>query len=144
MSRSTRVLLAVLLLGFAGVVLGVGSLTLAAVRAGSVAVEVHEPGSEVSVAFPAALVQLGILLAPAPALRQALSDAEPYVPAVAAAWAAIERSADFTLVEVTGPEARVQVAKRDGRLIVTAHEGGSRVEVTIPLGTVRTLLHKLA
>lgn len=140
MSRGSKLLLVLLLGGFAVVVLGAGGVAAAVAHSGTVAVRVHEDGNDVRVAVPAALVRLAVALLPESALRDVADEAEPYLPALAAAWAELERAPDFTLLEIAGPDGEMRVEKRGGRILVLVDEAGARVSVGLPLGTVRALL----
>jgi hypothetical protein len=144
MSPSTRILLVLLIGSFALVVTGAGIAATAAYQAGSIAVEVRDQGTDLHLAVPAALVHLALILAPVSLLEDAVSEAEPFLPAIRAGWSELERAPDFVLVEVTGPRENVRVEKRGGRIVVHVDEaGGSRVNVEVPMRTVRALISKL-
>jgi len=144
MSSSTRILLALLLGSFVLVVTGAGVAAAAVYQAGSIAVDVRDQGSDMHLAVPAALVHLAVILAPLSLLEDAVSEAEPFLPAIRAGWHELERAPDFVLVEVAGPSEIVRVEKRGGRIVVHVDEaGGSRVNVEVPMRTVRALISKL-
>lgn len=143
MSRGSRFLLIFLLTGFTVVVLGVGGVAAAVSLSPKIAVQVQDDSSDVQVSVPSFLVHLAVLAVPSSVLRDATRDAEPYLPAVSAAWAELERTPDFRLVEVVGPDGVVWVEKRSGRLVIHVDERDAQVDVAIPLRTVGVLLSKL-
>lgn len=145
MSRGSRWLLILLLGGFC--LLAVGAVAAAAVvyHAGTVQVDLRESGTDLHVALPAALVDLALAVAPTAALRSATREAEPYLPAIVAAWEELERVPDFVLLEVRSGADLVLVEKRAGRLVVRVDEdGASRLRVGLPLHTVRRWVARLA
>jgi hypothetical protein len=144
MSRGSRLLLAALLCGCACLVAGAGGLAAAVARAGTVGVHVQGGGDDVRVAVPAVLVHLAIALVPAAALDDVPREAKAALPALAAACARLEDTPDFTLVEVASPGERLRIDKRGGRMVVLVDSPGTRVEVGVPLRTMRALLDKLA
>jgi hypothetical protein len=144
MSPSTRILLVLLLGSFALVATGAGVAMAAVYQAGSIAVDVRDQGTDLHLAVPAALVHLAVILAPLSLLEDAVSEVEPFVPAIRAGWRELERAPDFVLVDVAGPRDNVRVEKRGGRIVVLVDDGGgSRVNVEVPMRTVRALLSKL-
>lgn len=121
MSRSTRILLVILLGGFALGAAGAVAIAAAVQRSGSIAIGVHDQDSDVNVAVPV----------------------EPLAPALKAGWRQLERAQDFVLVEVEGQDDSLRIEKRGGRLLVRGSDShGSRVDVAIPLRTVGLLLSK--
>jgi hypothetical protein len=148
MSVALRVLLTI----FASIVIlmmmTVGVAVAAIYSAGTVAVDVQPvDGSEISVHVPAGLIHVAIWLLPgelqAEAMHEVAAEVEPYWGAVRAAGDELSRLPDFVLVEVEGPREHVIVEKRNQRLIVHVDSDGERIEVSIPLRTVRSLLNKV-
>jgi hypothetical protein len=135
----------VLILGaFVLSIAGVGFAAAAVYHAGSIAVDVQDRDTDFRLAVPAAVVHLAVMLTPASMIREATREAEPYFPAIAAGWQEFERTPDFVLVSVESPRETVRVEKRGDRILVLVEgQDGSRVNVAIPLRTVRALISKL-
>jgi hypothetical protein len=138
-SAGARLLLAVA----AGVVLVAGTTAafaaVAVMRDGTVAVDVRQDGSQVSVAIPASIVRAALTVVPRIASRDmdaAMSELRPHWPLLRAACDELASCPDGVLVEVEGAGERVLVAKERGDLVVRVRAGGDRVDVRIPASTV--------
>ena len=147
-----NVALKVLLTIFASVVIlmmmTVGVAVASIYTAGTVAVDVQPvDGGDISVHVPAGLINVAIWLLPselqAEAMHEVAAEVEPYWGAVHAVSDELSRLPDFVLVEVEGPREHVIIEKRNQRLVVHVESDGERVDVSIPIGTVRSLLNKV-
>jgi hypothetical protein len=126
----------------------VGAFGFSAFRAGNIEVSVREQGPDgVDLAFtvPAALVQTALAVVPSTAFREMCGDADVarWMPAVRAAQRELERLPDCVLVQVTDGDERVQVAKRQGRIVVEVHTEDDDVRVAVPVSTVAMAVRKL-
>ena len=111
---------------------------------GTVEVEVwEEHGEHISVAVPTSLVTAVVKFLPERVYIEAASEVGPYWDAAQAATRELVRAQDGVLVEVTGPDLDVRVAKEDGRLEVDVDEGGTRIHVSVPVSIVADIVEKL-
>ena len=148
MNVALKVLFAIFASAMILMMMTVGVAVAAIYTAGTVAVDVQPvDGGEISVQVPAGLINVAIWLLPsqlqAEAMREVAAEVEPFWGAVHAAGDELSRLPDFVLVEVEGPREHVIIEKRNQRLIVHVESDGERVEVSVPLGTVRSLLNKI-
>jgi len=130
--------------------LGVGGVSAAAVvaaavyHAGTIDVEIDQSGGEhVSIAVPSSLVNAAVKLLPDRVYADAASEVAPYWDACRAAVREIQRAPDGVLVQVDGPDLNVLVAKHDGRLRIDVVDARDRVQVSVPLATVRQIVEEL-
>ena len=112
---------------------------------GTVNVAVHEAGpdgTDVSLHMPGLLLNAAIVLCPTPRRLD-----EPNVVAAIAAMGAVAdqlaRMPDAVLVDVRDGDAIVRVEKKAGRLVIRVHDRRDRVDVDVPIGSVRLLAEKL-
>ena len=145
MTRSTRVLLTILLCGSLMAAATVGVSVAAVYRSGSIAVEVSEDdGQQIRVAVPAGLARLAIWLTPDSVFEPAMIDEiRPLLPALRAGWRELVRAPDCVLADVRDRDDRVRVEKRGGEILIQVESSGSTVRVSVPLATVGPLLAKL-
>ena len=127
-----------------------GSLVFAGAAAfseGAVNVRVLEKkpdGTHVRLIVPAALVPLGLEFVPAGNLREASAELKPWRPKIQAAVDGLEKCPDGLLVEVIDPDEHVRVAKEGSSLVVDVDDRENVVHLSVPLGTVRRVLRRLA
>jgi hypothetical protein len=122
----------------------VAVLSAAVYHAGTVEVEVWEKhGEHVSVAVPTTVVRAAIKFLPERILVEAASEVGPYWDAAQAAARELVNAPDGVLVEVTGPDLEVRVAKLDGKLQVDVDEGDTRVHVSVPAKIVADIVEKI-
>lgn len=145
MSRSTRILLTILICGSLLTATTIGVSVAAVYRAGSIAVEVHEDdGEQIHIAVPAALVRVAVWLTPASVFEPAMVDeVRPILPALRAGWRELVRTPDFVLAEVRDRDDSVRIEKVGGEILIRVESDGSTVRVALPLATVGPLLAKL-
>ena len=108
-------------------------------EAGAIRVEVFEKsrgGHHIWLAVPAALLPIGVKLAPKQTLRDATRELRPWLPAIRAASKELERCPDGPLVEVDDRKEQVRIAKRGGALYIDVDSDTETVHVSFPLGVV--------
>jgi hypothetical protein len=131
-----------------GVLLASG-LTFAAVqvyRAGSVAIEVHDPGPDgvdLSLRVPAVLVSGAALVIPFELPEDVAAELRPHLPVVETVLDELSRCPDFVLVEVESGRDHVEIAKRDGELVISVTSGGESFALSVPLGAARSVVARL-
>jgi hypothetical protein len=126
------------------VVAAVGAAGAAMHRAGTIAVELQpERGDAVSVRLPAALANLAIMIVPGEPLREATAELGPVWRAVSSGFDELLRAPDFVLLEVRQRDQYVSVRKVDRRLLVSIETDEQRLQIELPLTTVRRVLRKL-
>jgi len=143
-TRGTRVLLTVVLLGAVLFLTTVGAGAAAVYHGGSVAVEIDDDGQRFHLKLPAALISAAITLTPGSVLDDATAELRPFLPAVEAGWRELLAAPDFVLVEVESAAEHVRVEKRGSRLEVLVDCDDGRVRVGLPLRTVGSLVRKLS
>ena len=115
-------------------------------RAGTVRIEVHElgpGGSDVSVQLPGLLVNAAIALCPVPTdpkLREHLVKIEPMLRAVASR---LQTLPDAVLIDVKNDDGTVRIEKSGTDLVIRVASHEERVEIVIPVKSVRRLMEKL-
>jgi hypothetical protein len=111
-----------------------------------VSVQEHRPGgTHLWLVVPAIAAPVALRLVPRRQLEQALDEkVRGWLPVVQAATTGLEKCQDGSLVEVTGPSEHVNVAKRDGSLVVDVTDPQETVHVVVPLGAVGNSLSVLA
>jgi hypothetical protein len=126
------------------VVAAVGATAAAVHRAGAISVELRpEHGDACSVRLPAALANLAIMLVPAAPLREATAELGPVWPAVSSGFDELLRAPDFVLLEVRERDQFVSVRKVGRQLLVSIDTDEQRLQIELPLTTVRRMLRKL-
>lgn len=146
MRSSDRLSLAILL-GL-GVLVGgtAGATAFAWHRAGSVRIAIHGAGpggSEVSMRLPGLLVNTAIALCPVPTdpnFRARLVDIAPMLRAVAGQ---LDTLPNAILVDVKNDDGTVRIEKSGAELLIRVVSDAERVEIAIPVDSVRLLLEKL-
>lgn len=145
MSSGARLILAIV----AGIILltvaTVGAAVAAVYHAGTVAVDVSPAAdSHISVALPAALLNLAIALVPDEVVSEVTEELEPVWPTIEAAARELDRAPDFVLLEVIGEDEHVLIEKREGRMVMVVEDHGERVSVALPLSTICRIADKLS
>jgi len=146
MKSSERLSLAIIL-GLC-VLLGgtAGATAYAWHRAGSVRIAIHETGpggSDLSMRLPGLLVNTAIALCPVPTdpkFRARLVEIAPMLRAVAGR---LKTLPDAVLVDVKNDEGTVRIEKSGAELLIRVLSEAERVEIAIPLDSVRRLMEKL-
>jgi hypothetical protein len=115
-------------------------------RAGSVRIAVRETGQggqDFSLQLPGLLVDAAIALCPLPAdaeFNARLTELSPALRAVASRLATLP---DVVLVDARSERGRVRVEKSGPDLVILVVSPIERVEVSVPLESVRLLMRKL-
>jgi len=141
-----RLALAVIL----GLVLLVGGTTGAAAyawrRAGTVRIAVHDAGpdgSDFSMNLPGILLNTAIALCPVPndpELNARLQEVSPVLRAVASRLSTLP---DVVFLDVKNDQGTVRVEKLGTDLLIRVVSPQERVEIAVPIESVRKLMHKL-
>lgn len=147
MSRTAKIALIA-----AAIVVGtflIGSLAAAAAiyHEGSISVFVQEKGEggqRVHVVVPAALVRAALIFVPDSAFDEARGNIRSWGPALKGMSASLADCPDGTFVHVQDGKERVIVAKRGNALVVDVDSPEESVKVSLPLGTMTALIHRLA
>ena len=145
--RSSERLSLAIILGFC-VLLGgtAGATAYAWHRAGSVRIAIHETGpdgSDVTVRLPGLLVNTAIALCPLPTdpkFKESLVAIGPMLHEVAGR---LKTLPDAVLVDVKNDEGTVRIEKSGADLLIRVHSEEERVEIAIPVNSVRLLMKKL-
>ena len=125
-----------------------GTLVIAGIvaDAGMIQVRVLEKktdGTNLRLYVPAALVPLGVMIAPERQLEHAMRRAHEFLPAMRIASEELERMPDGLLVEVLSPREHVMIVKSGGALVVDVDTSRETVHVSVPLRMVRNLARDL-
>jgi len=145
--RSSERLSLAIILGLC-VLLGgtTGATAYAWHRAGSVRIAIHETGpggSDLSMRLPGLLVNTAIALCPVPTdpkFRARLVEIAPMLRAVAGR---LKTLPDAVLVDVKNDEGTVRIEKSGAELLIRVLSDAERVEIAIPVDSVRRLMEKL-
>lgn len=122
-----------------------GAATYAWHAAGTIRVEVHasdDHGTDVSLRVPAVLLNAAIALCPTPRALEDRDAAQAFAMLEAVADELVEMP-DAVLVDVREPGTSVRVEKTDGRLLVRVRDRRERVDVEVPISSVKMLAAKL-
>jgi len=146
MKSGERLALAVIL----GLVLLVGGSTGAAAyawhRAGTFRIAIHDTGpdgTDFSMNLPGVLLNTAIALCPVPndpELNARLQEATPVLRAVASRLSTLP---DVVFVDVKNEQGTVRVEKLGSDLLIRVVSPQERVEIAVPIESVRKLMHKL-
>jgi hypothetical protein len=146
MRSGERLALAIVL----GLVVLVGGSTGAAAyawrRAGNVRIAIHEDrpgGTDFSMTLPGLLVNTAIALCPVPKdaeLNARLEDLTPVLRAVASRLATLP---DVIFVDIVDDGGTVRVEKVGPDLVIRVVSPAERVEIAVPIESVRRLMEKL-
>ena len=146
MRSGERLALAVILsLG----VLACGTATAAAYawkRAGHVRIAIHQNrpgGDDLSLTLPALFVNAAIALCPFPSDAELNARLVDMAPALREVAARLETIPDVVFVDVATEGGTVLIEKSGRDLVIRVNSPEERVEVAVPLGSVRQLLRRL-
>ena len=145
--RSGEKLALTILLGLCVLVGGTaGATAYAWHRAGSVRIAIHETGpggSEFSMRLPGLLVNTAIALCPVPTdaeFKARLVDITPVLRAVAGRLSTLP---DVVLVDLKNDGGTVRIEKSGTDLVIRVVSDAERVEIAVPVESVRQLMRKL-
>jgi len=157
MPRGVRWVLGIALASVLLVSLTVGATVGSVYQAGTISVSVQpRSGGAINVALPAGVANMALAaieLVPVEALpldeapAEALDALEHYLPAAQQALDRLAKEPDFVLVEVRSSDEHVVVRKEGRTLRVLVDSDDGRVNVSIPLSTVKQFtkrLHRLS
>ena len=144
-SRGERLAIAIVL-GVAVLFAGAaGAATYAWHTSGTIHVAIHESGpggADVDVHVPGLLLNAAIALCPTPKILDD-ADARAALAALGTAADHLASMPDAVLVDVRDEESRVLVEKVGGRLLVRVRDTRDRVDVDVPIHSVRLIAEKL-
>lgn len=148
MTAAARVLLVIVVGGTLLMAATVATAAVALYGAGTIAVTVEEDrGDRFSVRVPAGLANLVLNLIPGRLVDEALRDVsdeiDPFVPSVRDAWAQLNATGDFVLVEVNEGDEHVLVRKVDDKLVITVDTNDTDIDIAVPMKTIGKVIHKL-
>ena len=115
-------------------------------RAGTVRIAVHETGpsgSSLSMSLPGLLVNTAIALCPMPSdaeFKARLVEVTPALHAVAGRLATLP---DVVLVDVKNAGGTIRIEKSGPDLLIRVVSDTERVEIAVPVNSVRRLMEKL-
>jgi len=146
MRSGERLALAVIL-GLGVVACGTaGAAAYAWQHAGSVRIAIHETrpgGDDLSLRLPGLLVNAAIALCPVPADAELHARLHDVAPALRAVASRLDTMPDAVLVDASSDGSTVRVEKSGQEILIYVVSPGERVEIAVPLGSVRRLLTKL-
>ena len=133
--------------------LALGATVGAVVQSEKISVSVQpRGGGDIHVAIPAGIANMALAaveLVPAaafpldPASSEALEMLEEYLPAAQEALDSLAAQPDFVLVEVESRDEHIVVRKQDRSLLVLVESNDERIEVSLPLSTVKQFTKRL-
>lgn len=106
--------------------------------------EKQKNGTHLRLIVPALAVPAALKLVPGRQFEQAASHVRPWLPAIHRAASVLADCPDGTLVEVTEPSQRVNIAKSDGSIVVDVNDPSEHVYVSLPLVMLRSAANVLA
>ena len=122
-----------------------GAATYAWYTAGTVHVAIHESGpdgTDVNVHLPGLLLNAAIALCPTPRVLED-ADARAALGALGAAADELAAMPDAVLIDVRDDESRVRIEKAGGRLLIRVRDTRDRVDIDLPIHSVRLIAEKL-
>jgi hypothetical protein len=136
------------------VVLGLGVVTCGTAgaaayawqRAGTMRIAIHENrpgGDDLSLSLPGLLVNAAIELCPVPADTEFHARLHDVAPALRAVATRLDAMPDAVLVDAVSDDGTVRIEKSGQELVIRVVSPRERVEIAVPLGSVRRLLTKL-
>ncbi|HTV60234.1 MAG TPA: hypothetical protein VMJ93_15285 [Verrucomicrobiae bacterium] len=114
---------------------------------GFVRVDVREAPPDahhIVVIAPALLAPIGLHFVPPQKLEAASQQIRPWMPAVRAGIAALQKQDDMTIVEVAEPDEHVLVRKEGGDIAVNVTDEGENVYVRAPIRAISSSLEEIA
>jgi hypothetical protein len=146
MKSGERLALAVIL----GIVLVLGGTTGAAAyawhRAGTVRIAIHDAGRaghDISLTLPGLLVNTAIAVCPVPNDTEFRARLRDVAPALRALSSRLSTLPDVVLIDVKNEGGTVRIEKSGRELLIRVVSRDERVEVDVPLESVRQLMQKL-
>lgn len=153
MPSSVRWVLGIALTPVLLVSLTIGAAVGTVYRAGTISVSVQSRGAgAINIAVPAGLANVALAaveLVPVKALSldpvsaEALDALEHYLPAAQQALDRLAEQPDFVLVEVRSRDQTVLVRKEGRTLRILVESNDGRIDVSIPLSTVKQFTQRL-
>ncbi len=148
MSKTAKILLTVAVCWLV-IVIGSGvALAATVVRGGLVKVAVDQPGRNLDIAVPAALVHVGLAALPFVLEDEVMADVRAEVgdfgPAAAAALRAVEEAPDAVLVDIQDNGETVRVIKKGRHLEVHVQSADGDVEITLPAGLLGSIARAIS
>jgi len=145
--RSSERLALAILLGLSVLVFGTaGAAAYAWHRSGHLRLAMHESGpggTDVDVSLPGALVNAAIALCPLSAVRELDEHAQTLLPVLREVADRLVAMPDAVLVDVRDEDATVRIEKRGDELVIRVVSAEERVEIYVPIESVRRLARKL-
>jgi hypothetical protein len=120
-----------------------GIVVYRACTGGTAVVSIHEKqanGARLWIPVPVGLVTTALRLTPRHELPALDPEARRFLPAAQAAIRALEGAPDGVLVEVQDHGEHVVIAKRGGQFVIDVDNRDERVQVSVPAGSLRSLL----
>jgi hypothetical protein len=106
--------------------------------------EKRSGGDHLHLALPGALIPLALAFVPASEIGKHMpAEASQHLPLVEAAVDELQKLPDCTLVKVDGPEEQVRIQVSGGTMVIDVNDHGDEVHVTLPLGSLRSVMSKL-
>lgn len=122
------------------------ALVAAPLFMGWVVVDVHTTGADkvdLTVPFPLALARLAVMFAPRDEIAQPVPpEVTRHRETVLAALRQLEACPDTTLVKVDAPDAKVEIATRDGKLVFQVHAEDADVSGALPVAAAIRVLER--
>ena len=115
-------------------------------RAGSVRIAVHEAGpggSDFSMRLPGLLVNAAIALCPVPEDEELKARLVEIAPALREVASRLSTLPDVVLVDVKNGGGTVRIEKSGPDLVIRVVSPGERIEIAVPVESVRRLMRKL-
>lgn len=107
-------------------------------------VETQPESHHVHIIAPALLLPIAVHFVPTDDIRRPSGQIQPWMPAIRAAVEGLRHSPDMTLVEVSQPNAHVEISKHGGSIIVDVHDPANSVYVSVPLRTISSVTEQIA
>ena len=115
---------------------------------GLIRVSVHEKragGDHIRLAVPGVIVPLALAFVPAKEIGKHMpAEARQHLPMVQAALSQLQRLPDCTLVKVDGPGEHVRIRVQDHQIVVDVDDHQDEVHLTLPLGSLNSVIAKMS
>jgi hypothetical protein len=98
----------------------------------------------IHVIAPAPIVPIVARLVPQARIAKAADKIEPWLPTIRAALDGLSDSPDLTLVDVSGPDEHVHVAKEGASIVVDVTNPEASVHVSVPLTAIDSTVSAVA
>ena len=145
--RSSERLSLAIILGLCILVGGTaGATAYAWHRAGSIRIAIHETGpggSDLTMQLPGLLVNTAIALCPIPTDPKFKERLVEFAPMLRAVAGRLKTLPDAVLVDVKNDEGLVRIEKSGADLLIHVRSETERVEIAVPVDSVRQLMEKL-